>query len=164
MINFFQTLVASSTCAATYREGGSCNAPSWHLSLQEEEEQGHFSFSVQGCRLVPRHMDGGVQGETPWMPRHGQAVQVDPIKPTLTAPGTKRLKLKYDKPLSSFAYNFHLRRYNTEEAAARAYNKHVKDGVDPVKNRAPASSQFKGVSWNKIAGKWRAACKVGGAS
>jgi len=26
---------------------------------------------------------------------HGKAVQVDPIKPTLKAPGTKRLKLKY---------------------------------------------------------------------
>jgi len=29
----------------------------------------------------------------------GRAVQVDPIKPTLKAPGTKRLKLKYDKSL-----------------------------------------------------------------
>jgi hypothetical protein len=38
------------------------------------------------------------------------AVQVDPIKPTLKAPATKRLKLKYDKPLSSFAFNFNLRR------------------------------------------------------
>jgi len=33
----------------------------------------------------------------------GRAVQVDPNKPTLKAPGTKRLKLKYDKVLSSFA-------------------------------------------------------------
>jgi len=38
-------------------------------------------------------------------------VQVDPIKPTLTAPGTKRLKLKCDGPLSIFAFNFNLRRY-----------------------------------------------------
>ena len=30
----------------------------------------------------------------------GRAVQVDPIKPTLKAPGTKRLKLKCDEPLS----------------------------------------------------------------
>ena len=28
---------------------------------------------------------------------HGKAVQVDPIEPTLKAPGTKRLKLKHDK-------------------------------------------------------------------
>jgi hypothetical protein len=38
-------------------------------------------------------------------------VQVDPIKPKLKAPGTQRLKLKHAKPLSSFAFNFNLRRY-----------------------------------------------------
>ena len=41
----------------------------------------------------------------------GRAVQVDPIKPTLKAPGTKRLKVTHDKLLSSFAFNFNLRRY-----------------------------------------------------
>jgi len=39
-------------------------------------------------------------------------VQVDPIKPTSNAPGTKRLKLEYDELLSSFAFKFNLRRYN----------------------------------------------------
>jgi len=39
-------------------------------------------------------------------------VQVDPVKPTLKAPGTKRLKPKYDEPLSKFAFKFNLRRYN----------------------------------------------------
>jgi len=39
-------------------------------------------------------------------------VQVDPIKTTLTAPGTERLKLECDEPLSNFAFNFNLRRYN----------------------------------------------------
>jgi hypothetical protein len=38
-------------------------------------------------------------------------VQVDPIKPTLKAPGIKLSKLKYDKPLSNFAFRFNLRRY-----------------------------------------------------
>jgi hypothetical protein len=38
-------------------------------------------------------------------------VHVDPIKPTLKAPRTKRLKLKYDEPLSNFAFKFNLRRY-----------------------------------------------------
>ena len=38
-------------------------------------------------------------------------MQVDPIKPTLNAPGTKRLILKCDEPLSDFAFNFNLRRY-----------------------------------------------------
>ena len=38
-------------------------------------------------------------------------MQVDPIKHTLKAPGTKRLKLKCDEPLSDFAFNLNLRRY-----------------------------------------------------
>ena len=46
-------------------------------------------------------------------------MQVDPIKPTLKAPGTQRLNLKYDELLSSFAFNFNLRRY-TEGADAAA--------------------------------------------
>jgi len=37
-------------------------------------------------------------------------VQVDPIKPTLKAPGAKRLKLKYEKLLSSCAFKSNLRR------------------------------------------------------
>jgi hypothetical protein len=37
-------------------------------------------------------------------------MQVDPIKPTLTAPGIERLKLKSYQVLSSFAFNFNLRR------------------------------------------------------
>ena len=38
-------------------------------------------------------------------------MQVDPFKPTLKAPGTKRLKLTYDEPVSNFAFKFNLRRY-----------------------------------------------------
>jgi hypothetical protein len=38
-------------------------------------------------------------------------VQVDPIKHTLEAPGTKLLKPKCDKLLSSLAFNFNVRRY-----------------------------------------------------
>jgi hypothetical protein len=41
----------------------------------------------------------------------GKAVQVDPVKPTLQAPGNKRLKLKYDELPSNFAFKFDLRRY-----------------------------------------------------
>jgi len=33
------------------------------------------------------------------------------MKPMLKAPGTKRLKLKYDELLPSFAIKFNLRRY-----------------------------------------------------
>jgi hypothetical protein len=37
-------------------------------------------------------------------------VQVDPIKPELKLPGTKRLKLKCDESLTNFAFKFELRR------------------------------------------------------
>ena len=38
-------------------------------------------------------------------------MQVDSIEATVQAPGTKRLRLKHDEPLSSFAFKFNLRRY-----------------------------------------------------
>ena len=41
----------------------------------------------------------------------GKAVQVDPMKPKLKPPGTKRLKLKCDILLSTSAFKFSLRRY-----------------------------------------------------
>jgi hypothetical protein len=44
----------------------------------------------------------------------GRAVQVEPMKLRLKAPGTERLKLKYDDPLSNFAFTFNLRRCTTE--------------------------------------------------
>ena len=50
-------------------------------------------------------------------------MQIDPIKPALTAPGTKRLKLKYDEPLSNFAFNFNLRRYIKATQASRKAKK-----------------------------------------
>jgi len=45
--------------------------------------------------------------------RHSKAVQAEPMKSKLKAPGTERLKLKHDNLLSRFAFNFNLRRYNT---------------------------------------------------
>ena len=45
-------------------------------------------------------------------------MQVDAIQPKLKAPGTKRLKLKYDNLLSSFAFKFSLRRYTQARAEA----------------------------------------------
>jgi len=44
-------------------------------------------------------------------------VQVDPIKPKLKLPRTKRLKLQCDEPLSKFAFKFNLRRYTMARAA-----------------------------------------------
>ena len=42
-------------------------------------------------------------------------MQVDPIKPKLIPPGTKRLKMEYDGLLSKFAFTFNLCRYNKAE-------------------------------------------------
>ena len=41
----------------------------------------------------------------------GRVVQVDPIKPTLKAPGAKHLKLEFDEPPSNFGFEFNLRHY-----------------------------------------------------
>jgi len=41
------------------------------------------------------------------------------MKPALRPPGMKRLKLKCDKPLSSFAFTFNLRRYIAAYANVR---------------------------------------------
>ena len=42
-------------------------------------------------------------------------MQVDPIKPVLKVPGTKRLKLKHFKSLSKLAFKFNLRRYAEDQ-------------------------------------------------
>ena len=42
---------------------------------------------------------------------HGRAVQVDPIKPKLNAPETKRLQLICNDLVADFAFKFKLRRY-----------------------------------------------------
>jgi len=47
----------------------------------------------------------------------GGAVHVDSMKPTLKAPGTKRLKQKKYKLLSSFAFKFNVRRYTLASAS-----------------------------------------------
>jgi hypothetical protein len=48
--------------------------------------------------------------DTPPGPYLGRAVQVDPIKLTLKPPGTKHLKVNYDKLLSNFAFKFNMGR------------------------------------------------------
>jgi hypothetical protein len=68
---------------------------------------------ADGAALVHRgdgdpEVAGRVRGEGG---HQGKAVQVDPIKPTLKAHATKRLKLEYGELLSSSAFNCNLRRY-----------------------------------------------------
>jgi len=42
----------------------------------------------------------------------GRAVQVDPIKPVMKAPGSLHLTLRRDRPVSNVAFNFDLRAYS----------------------------------------------------
>ena len=48
----------------------------------------------------------------------GRAVQLDPMKVTVKAPGSKRLKLKCEELLSNVAFNFNLLRYTAVIANA----------------------------------------------
>ena len=50
-------------------------------------------------------------------PAQGKAVQVEPMKPVLTPPGSMLLKLRHDGPLSNFAFDFNVRRYSTARGA-----------------------------------------------
>ena len=53
--------------------------------------------------------------------RHvGGAVQVDPIKPTLKPPGTKRLTLKCDILLSTSAFTSNLHHYTSGRSLKEA--------------------------------------------
>ena len=64
-------------------------------------------------------------------------MQVDPIKPNLKAPGTKRLKLAYGELVSSFAFKLKLRRYNKVVPKTAANFRALCTGeavqVDPIK-------------------------------
>ena len=65
-------------------------------------------------------------------------MQVDPIKPKLKAPGTKRLKLKYVELLSSSGFKFNLRRCNKGDnplalPAPEGYGGHGGDKVGRCK-------------------------------
>ena len=67
-----------------------------------------FQFQLAPLRHgAPQHRVGRRAGQH--HQAHGQAVQVDPITPTLKAPGITRLKLKYDKLLADVDFNFILR-------------------------------------------------------
>ena len=88
--------------------------------------------------------------------RRGRAVQIDPVKPTLKAPGSKSSKLKYHKLVSSFAFKFNLRRCTVGTAAVKNLGVGVGgggggalDGVGPARycpprHMMPLNSRTKG--------------------
>ena len=62
-------------------------------------------------------------------------MQVEPIKPVLNPPGTKRLKLEHEKLLSNFAFNSNLRRYN--EVPGSPFSMDVISGDISAANSVP---------------------------
>jgi hypothetical protein len=70
-----------------------------------------FQIEVAAVRTGPVRRGDAAPGRGT-----GRAGQVDPIKHTLKAPGTRRLKLEFDELLSSFAFSFKLRRYTLARA------------------------------------------------
>jgi len=71
----------------------------------------------------------------------GRAVQVDPIKPTLKASGTKRSTLKSAEPLSSVGFKINLRRYSLRLFRDAAFE--TRDyGFDKVKAGAHTPPLF----------------------
>jgi hypothetical protein len=78
--------------------------------------------------------------------RRGRAVQVDPIKPTLKAPGIKQLKLYYDELLSKFAFNSNLRRYTVVVVSHDQHFLKVTDAtlMEVTGDAAPGCKEFEG--------------------
>ena len=82
-------------------------------------------------------------GESPSQAlRHpGRMVQVDPIKPTFRATETKRLKLKHDEVLSSFAFNF--QRTPVQPGAAAAATSNHRSSAPGASPTAAAASALR---------------------
>ena len=74
------------------------------------------------CQALP----GGVSARA-----LGKAVQVDPSKATLKAPGTNLLTPKYDERLSNFAFSFNLRRYHLVMELPALVAPFLREGVPP---------------------------------
>ena len=91
----FQTLLSISTCTATASRPRATRVQRQAVQPARAEIQRLFEICVGGCH-------------------NGRAVQVDPMKPTLKPPGTKRLILRCDIPLSTSALKFNLRRYTMD--------------------------------------------------
>jgi hypothetical protein len=53
-----------------------------------------------------------VLDRAPDVSSHDRAVQVELMESKLKAPGIKRWRLEHDTQISSFAFNFKLRRYS----------------------------------------------------
>jgi len=73
---------------------------------------------VHECKSLVAGLPGVYtsRGLRPRQRPRGRAVPVDPLKPKLKAPGSKRWKLQCDQLLSSFAFNCNMRRYSVSSS------------------------------------------------
>jgi hypothetical protein len=85
-------------------------------------------------------------------------VQVDPIKPTLKAPGSKRLILKHDRLVLDLGFNFNLRRCTEASKSA----KYSESGIDTGGDAKAASSKSSKTSKAKDTGPGAAAASEAG--
>jgi len=69
-------------------------------------------LSISTCAATHWESGTGIFTSGCGIPMLGRAVRVDPIKPTMIAPGIMCLKLRYDKMLSNFAFKSILRHYS----------------------------------------------------
>jgi len=95
------------------------------LGVRNGSSRAEKRASVSPC------LQAGAVLSTRALPQHvqpGGAVQIVPMKSMLKVLGTKRLKLKHDRLLSSFAFNFNWRRYNQYEEAALLFGGAVQAG------------------------------------
>jgi hypothetical protein len=80
-------------------------AAAWAVEVAEEEaaEQEAAAVRLQSAARgrAARARVEAIRTEHREDAAQGRAVQVDPMKPTLTVPGTWRLKLNYDERFSS---------------------------------------------------------------
>ena len=132
------------------------------LKLQYGETGFNFWFQFQLAPLqhgergdAGRHC--GADGHSA-VRRHGWAVQVDAMKPTLKAPGAERLKLGCDDLLSTFAFNFNLRRDATDTMlTAKVHRLCVVDlqaGDYPRPLFMGYVSTFYGIRWVALVDMW----------
>ena len=71
-------------------------------------------------------------------------MQVDPLKPKLKPPGSKRLKLKCDTLLSTSAFKFNLRRYTLALEMREKIAGATSDSAEAVREFAVAGGAFNG--------------------
>ena len=99
---------------------GECAQIHWYTMNKQSEHRAPYEQRVwapcqalpQGThRDVPRGARGGDLQERTVQARQGRAVQVDSFKPVLKAPTVQRMKLYFDKLLSTVAFKSNLRRY-----------------------------------------------------